>query len=225
MLTSLKLSRRHLPEVIRLTFNCNGAGFPLWRESIAKVTGKARFTQDLTLEGMVYGKILRSPHAHAKVTSLDISEAHGLPGVLGIITFKDVPVHLYTSSGLPPTDLLVEDERILTGEPKYVGDRIAAVAAVDETTCDLALSKIKVTYSRLPEVFDIEKALEKDAPLVQPAIADSNIAKTYIASEGNVEKGLEEASYVFEGVLIHQLFSISPLSPPDASAAIPPMIS
>jgi len=92
-------------------------------ESIAKVTGMAKYTTDIFMPGMVYGKILRSPYAHARVTGIDVSEAKKVPGVLGILTFKDIPNVLYNCSGTPPSGLDIKDERILTNEPKYVGDK------------------------------------------------------------------------------------------------------
>jgi len=167
-------------------------------ESIAKVTGMAKYTTDIFMSGMVYGKILRSPYAHARVTGIDVSEAKKVPGVLGILTFKDIPNVLYNCSGTPPSGLVIKDEKILTNESKYVGDKVAAVVAQSEKTCDEALKKIKVDYELLPAIFKIKEALAKGAPLVHSSLFKSNICKTIRAEEGNVEQGLKEADYIFE---------------------------
>lgn len=167
-------------------------------ESIAKVTGMAKYTTDIFMPGMVYGKILRSPYAHARVKDIDVSEAKKVPGVLGILTFKDVPNVLYNCSGTPPSGLIIKDERILTNKPKYVGDKVAAVVAQSEKTCDEALKKIKVDYELLPCILTIKEAIAEGAPLVHSSLFKTNVCSSFSAKEGNVEQGLKKSDYIFE---------------------------
>ena len=114
-----------------------------------KVTGAAKYTGDLKFPNMLYGKILTSPHAHARILSIDTSEAEKLPGVKAVITHKDVPDLKY---GLSPARW---DENIFCiDKVRFVGDKVAAVACLDEDTCYKALKLIKVEYEVLPAVLD-----------------------------------------------------------------------
>lgn len=167
-------------------------------DSVQKATGKAEYTDDFTLPNMVYGMVLRSPYAHAKVKSIDKSKAEKVEGVLKIILPDDVPDMLFNCSGNPPSPLLIEDERILTNHPLCMGDRIAAVAATTKQACKDALDKIIVDYEVLPAVFEVDEALKEDAPLLHPEISDTNIVKKIEAKQGDVDKGFRESDYVFE---------------------------
>jgi len=116
-----------------------------------KVTGRAKYTADIRLPGMLVGKILGSPVAHGILRRVDVSRARALPGVLAVITGADVPDTFY---GVSPAR---EDEQILAKDRvRYVGDEIAAVAAVDEETAVRALSLIDLDIEELPAVFDAE---------------------------------------------------------------------
>jgi 4-hydroxybenzoyl-CoA reductase subunit alpha len=118
-----------------------------------KVTGRAKYTADLRLPGMLHGKILGSPIAHGILKRVDASRARALPGVLAVITGADVPDTWY---GVSPARY---DEQILAKDRvRYVGDEIAAVAAVDEQTAERALKLIEVELEELPAVFDPEAA-------------------------------------------------------------------
>ena len=174
-----------------------GQSFPR-HESIAKVTGKAQYTDDLQIPGMAYGRILRSPHAHAKVLKIDKSEAEKVPGVLGILLPQDVPDRLFNCAGNPPSPMLIKDERVLTDHPLYAGDRIAAVAALTNEACTEALNKISVKYEPLPAFFEIREALNERAPLIHPELFGSNIFKKLECSQGDVEHGFAESDYIFE---------------------------
>ena len=99
-------------------FKTVGKSFPR-HESFAKVTGQARYTDDLDLPGMVYGSILRSSYAHARVLHIDKSEAEKADGVLAILLPEDVPQRLFNCAGNPPSPLLIKDERILTDHPLH----------------------------------------------------------------------------------------------------------
>ncbi|MBM4323809.1 MAG: aldehyde oxidase, partial [Deltaproteobacteria bacterium] len=124
-----------------------------------KATGEALFAADLTLPRMLVGKILRSPHAHARIVAIDTAKAEKLPGVKAIVTANDTcgdkwGVFKYT-----------QDQQFLpTEKVRYVGEEVAGVAAVDEDTALEALSLINVTYEVLPAVFTIEEALAPGAP-------------------------------------------------------------
>jgi CO/xanthine dehydrogenase Mo-binding subunit len=170
-------------------------------ESREKALGQAKYTDDYVLPNMVYGKILRSPYAHAKVKSVDKSQAEKVPGVLKILLPEDVPNKLYNCTGAPPSPLLIEDEKILTDHPLYMGDRIAAVAAVTEEACEEALNKLVVEYEELEPIFDVKEALREDAVLLNPEVHKSNMIKKIEAEQGDVEKGFAESDYVFEDVV------------------------
>ncbi len=168
------------------------------RESAAKVTGQALYTDDLAVPGMVFGKILRSPYAHARVLRIDKSKAEEVPGVLTILLPQDVPQKKFNSAGNPPSALLVADEKILTDHPLYTGDRIAAVAALTPEACDEAIRQMTVEYEPLPPVFDVREALTEKAPVLHPDLFPGNAFKVIECAEGNVEKGLAESDLVFE---------------------------
>lgn len=180
------------------SFRVIGKSFPR-HESIAKVTGQARYTDDIDLPGMVYGSILRSSHAHARVLRIDKSEAEKVQGVLTILLPADVPGRLFNCAGNPPSPILIKDERILTDHPLYVGDRIAAVAALTPEACQEALDKLIMEIEPLPAVFEIEDALREEAPILHPEISRTNLFKTMEARKGEVERGFEESEHLFEG--------------------------
>lgn len=169
-----------------------------------KATGAARYTTDVKLPGMLAAKVLRSPYAHARVLKLDKSAAMSLPGVVAVIGPEDVPRGpfemdtfglLWDSEGR-----VVKDREILTERARFVGDAIAAVAAVDEATAEEALRLIEVEYEVLPAVFDPLEAIKPGAPLVHD-FAKNNIVKhlVYPFAIGDVEKGFQEADFVVEG--------------------------
>ena len=128
-----------------------------------KVSGRAVYTGDVRLPGMVHGKILTSPIAHGRIVRLDVERARALPGVLDVLTGADVPDTRY---GVSPARY---DEHVLAKERvRYVGDEVAAVVAVDEETAERALRLIEVEYEALPAVFDPEEAMRPGAPVVHP---------------------------------------------------------
>lgn len=162
-------------------------------DAIEKVTGSAKFTADMRLPGMLYGKVLRSPYAHAKVLRVDTSEAEKLPGVKAVLTIKDVPRIKYD-----PSDPLQSsrDQYIFDEKVRYVGEGVAAVAAVSEDAAEEALKLIRVDYEELPAVFDPAEAMKPDVPKIHPV--ERNIASHVPIAFGDVEKGFKEADYVFE---------------------------
>lgn len=164
---------------------------------IEKATGAAKFTVNVELPGMLHAKFLRSPHAHARIVRIDTSRAEKLPGVKGILTFNDIPKVKYNPNtrfnffGELPNDMF-----ILSDKARYVGDRIAVVAATCEEVAEEAVSLIDVEYETLPAVFDPEEALKPDAPKIHGD--ESNVIQQISLTHGDVERGFKEADFVFE---------------------------
>ena len=135
-----------------------------------KVTGQAEYTADLYLPGMLFGKVLRSRFAHAKIISIDTSMAEKLPGVMAVVTGRDFPG---TKIGFMPK---TRDELPMARDKvRYIGEEVAAVAAIQPDIAEEALSLIKVEYEELPAVFEPEKAMEKGAPQIHDHV-DRNIS-------------------------------------------------
>ncbi|MCJ7627990.1 MAG: molybdopterin-dependent oxidoreductase, partial [Longimicrobiales bacterium] len=158
------------------------------------VSGRAVFTDDMRLPGMLYGKILTSPHAHARILKIDTSRAQALEGVKAVITAADVPETFY---GVSPARY---DEQVLAKDRvRYVGDEVAAVAAIDEETCLRALDLIEVEYELLPAVFDPFEAMKEGAPQLHDHPRFKNNINTRVAWHfGDVDVGFAEADVVRE---------------------------
>ena len=183
-----------------------------------KVTGSAEFVSDICLPGMLIGKVLHSPYAHAKIVSIDTSEAEGLPGVESVITAEDVPKKKYTPTlsilqGYSGTESWgVYDRSVLNEKVRYVGDPVAAVAAVNERVAKEALELIEVEYEVLPAVYDESEAVKEGAPEIHDIVlrqqadetmgeeaVDRNLAvHVALPPLGDVEKGFLEADYIIE---------------------------
>ncbi|HME44842.1 MAG TPA: molybdopterin cofactor-binding domain-containing protein [Syntrophorhabdales bacterium] len=162
----------------------------------AKVTGRATYTFDVTLPGMLYGKILRSPHPHAKIVSIDYSEALKLPGVITVVTGKEDTLGVRQGIWRRYKDLC--DEAILTVDKvRYIGEPVAAVAAVTEEIAEQALDLINVEYEVLPFVDDPMEAIKKEAPLIHEGF-ERNVNVTRQIAWGDLEDVMEEAEYVRE---------------------------
>jgi len=176
----------------------------------AKATGQAKYTGDLTFPNMLYGKILTSPHAHAKILHIDTSDAEKLPGVKAVITHKDVPSKKY---GISPARW---DENIFCiDKVRFVGDKVAAVAAVDEETVYKALKLIKVEYEVMPAVFDPREALAEGAPLIHDEYP-GNINTEIHQHFGNVEEAFSLAHYVRTDTYVGQRTYQCPIEPHSA---------
>ncbi len=184
---------------------------PVRPDGVDKVTGRARFGADAHLPNMLVGKVLRSPHAHARLKSIDVSRALALPGVKAVVTrddFSDLP-----SEFVPAGEMLVNYRDVVRNvmareKVLYEGHPVAAVAAVGERAAKEALDLIEVEYEVLPHVMDVEEAMAPDAPLlhedmitagVEPAPeTPSNVAKVVEFGHGDVEAGFAEADMVVE---------------------------
>lgn len=152
-------------------------------------SGEGQYAGDLVLPHMLYGKVLRSPYAHARILNIDTSQAERLPGVKAVVTGKEI---------LPRRFGPFADEYGLAIEKaRYIGEPVAAVAAVDEDTAMEALELIKVEYEPLPAVFDPVAAMEPDAPAIHEG---GNISNELRLEWGDVEAGFKEADYVREDV-------------------------
>lgn len=166
-----------------------------------KVTGKAIYTVDMQLKGQLVGKILRSPHAHARVLDIDTSLALEVPGVKAVITGKDT---LGIKHGFVETPRYPADQYPLAMDKvRFIGEEVAAVAATDVYAADKALGLIKVTYEPLPAVFDPEEAMMPGAPEIHPShpkVKENrvNIGGKTTSGWGDVEAGFQEADYVRE---------------------------
>jgi 4-hydroxybenzoyl-CoA reductase subunit alpha len=164
-------------------------------EGRGAVTGQLKYAFDVSFPNMLVGKMLRSPHPHAKILSIDTSKAEALPGVHAVITAKDTN-HIKFGSNeyfFPHTvdQMALESEKV-----RYVGDEIGAVAAVDEETANKALELIDVKYEILPAVFDVLEAMKPGAPLIHESL--NNIAVILPVNFGNPERAMKEADYIRE---------------------------
>src|SRR6201992_2642025 len=175
---------------------------PIRPDGIPKVTGKALYGGDYRLPGMLYGKILRSPHAHARIRSIDTSAAEKLTGVKAVITAKDLPDQKFDYIG--PERVAVNfwhvTRNIMAREKAlYEGHAVAAVAAISASIAEEAAALIKVDYEVLPHVIDVDDAMAPDAPLlfedmitrgIEPApTKPSNISKKLEFAMGDIEAG------------------------------------
>jgi putative selenate reductase molybdopterin-binding subunit len=175
-------------------------------EGVKLVTGAPAFTDDIQLPGMLYGKILPSPHAHARIRKIDTKKAKALPGVHAVLTYKDVQRVPHTTAGQTWPEPSPYDTYLLDSKMRFVGDRVAAVAAESRAIAEHALEWIKVEYDVLPAVLDMEQAMEPGAPVIHDEVdskniydAGHNVAAHILREIGNVEEGFREADWVFEG--------------------------
>ena len=177
-----------------------------------KVTGTAKYTADLKFPNMLYGKILTSPHAHAKILSIDTSEAKKIPGVKAVITHEDAPTLKY---GISPARW---DENIFCIEKvRFVGDKVAAVACIDEETCYRALKAIKVEYEVLPAVLDPWHAMDEGQPQVHDEYP-RNINTEIHQDFGNVEEAFAHAYHVRTDTFVGQRTYQTPIEPHTATS-------
>ena len=172
--------------------NLIGKNVPLL-DGMDKVSGKLAFTADLKMAGMLHGRVLRSPHAHARILGIDCSKARKLTGVRAVITGLDSPLPHYSVAGQP----VLDEQLLATEKVHYIGDEVAVVAAVDPDTAAEALELIRVEYEELPAVFDPRQAMLPGAPLVHPG-QESNIPHRLEFRRGDIEKGFAESAVIVE---------------------------
>ena len=158
-----------------------------------KVTGKAKYTGDLVVPGLIEGKFLRSPYAHARIVSIDTSEAEAMAGVVAVLTREDfTDISPYIGRGKNKDHPIIALDRAI-----FAGQPVAAVAAIDRATAEEALGKIHVEYEELTPVIDVDEAMADGAPLVHD-FAPRNICFQTELVKGNVEQGFAEADEIFE---------------------------
>ena len=177
---------------------------PLRPDGVDKVTGRARYGADFNMPGQLVARVLRSPHAHARIKSIDTSKAEAVKGVKAIITADDLPDLTDGDAGT----YAVLDNCMARSKALYDGHAVAAVAAIDEKAAKEALKLIDVDYEVLPHVVDVDAACEPDAPLldetvftqgVEPApTKPSNVANRSEFGHGNVDAGFEQAEVIVE---------------------------
>ena len=165
--------------------------------------GQTQYIDDITFPHMLHAKILRSEYPHARILSIDTSEAEKMPGVIATLTGQEVP-----ENSFGPT---FQDQPVLAYPiVRHRGDGVAAVAAVTEQLAADAIEKIKVEYEPLPHVFDPLEALEDDSPKIH---GDTNIYTSKVIKKGDVEKALKEADHVFHRQFSTQMVEHVPLEP------------
>ena len=178
-------------------------------DAVERVTGKADYTGDIQLPGMLFARVLRSPHPHARITRIDTSKARALPGVKAILTHETCKV-VWGSGGISGGAQYQDEVKKITKHRRYafnnpvrfVGEPVAAVAAVDRHTAEEALQLIEVAYEPLDFVLDPEAALKPDAPKIWPEGNLSPTARNELVpiaqKRGNVDTGFAAADHVFE---------------------------
>ena len=179
-----------------------------------KVTGKSIYTADISVPGMLWGRVLRSPYPYARIVNIDTSKALALPGVYAVVTGQDVPE---TRVGRRMLDMPILAQDVV----RFVGEKVAAVAAGSKDICDEALLLIEVEYEELDAVFDAEEAMESSAPdlhpdmdsytgLPQPPSGIKNTFAHITWEKGDIEQGFKESDLIFEhsfnAQLMHQAY-------------------
>jgi hypothetical protein len=164
-----------------------------------KVVGETKFADDLVLPRMVAAKILRSPHPHARIRRIDTSLAAGLPGVYAVVTGRDFPPVKF---GIMPVSQ--DEEALCVDRVRFVGDPVAAVAAVDEETAEEALRLIDVEYEPLAALMSIDQALREGSPRIHEYGDGHNIHKLVSLEFGDVGEGFREADLVREDVFFFE---------------------
>ena len=177
-------------------------------DSIGIITGRPLYTDDLVINNnSLIVKLLRSPHAYARIADIDTSIAKKIPGVEAIFTYHDVPNTMFTLAGQSYPEPSPYDRKILDEYVRYVGDPVAIIAAIDEKTAEKAMKLIKVKYEVLDAVIDYEKALDSDILVHREAAHTNfpigydnkrNLASSYLETKGDVEKGFAESDVIIE---------------------------
>jgi CO/xanthine dehydrogenase Mo-binding subunit len=184
---------------------------PVKHDGIDKVTGRAKFAADMFMPGMIVGKILRSPHAHANIKSIDISAAEKLPGVKAVITRDDFPdIKAGTADGDMTRNAMAREKALYDGHP------VAAVAATSEAIAKAALKLIKVEYEVLPHVIDPVEAMKPDAPILHPymrtkGVKDGADKPTNVVEKLELNMGDAAAGFAEADVIVEREFDTKPM--------------
>jgi putative selenate reductase molybdopterin-binding subunit len=178
-------------------------------DALALAAGRATFTDDVKIPGLLIAKVLWSPHAHARIRRIDASKARALPGVVCVLTHEDLPRVLHTTAGQGFPEPSPYDTAILDSKVRYVGDRVAAVAAESRAVAERALKLIDVDYEPLPAVFDVREADAPGAPVIHdepdcravipvPYDPQRNIAAQVDMRIGDLDAGFAASEVVVE---------------------------
>ena len=181
-------------------------------DAAEKTTGSGKYADDLSLPGMLVGKILHSPYPHARIRRIDTSQAEKLDGVVAVAIGQDAP----NPYGILPVG---HDEHALAiDKVRYVGDNVACVAAIDEATAEKALQLIAVDYDVLPAYFDPEESMKAQTDLIHDN-KPKNLEKDYHHVFGDPEKGFAEADHIAEGRFIANEVTHAAMEPHSTLAA------
>jgi len=190
---------------------------PIRHDGLDKVTGRAKYAADVHMTGMLHGKILRSPHAHARILSIDTSKAEALPGVKAVVTAKDFPIFkdrvLNFGEAMGNTRMLAEN-MMATEKVLYKGHAVAAVAATDANIAEEAMNLIQIDYEVLRPILNLQDALKEDAPILHENLTTtfrverfgkgedtgvrSNIAGHIQFKRGDLDQGFKQADIIVE---------------------------
>jgi CO/xanthine dehydrogenase Mo-binding subunit len=177
---------------VQKVFSVVGSSVPRV-DGIDKVTGRAKYVADLEISGMIEGKFLRSPYAHARIRSINTTEAEAMPGVVALLTSKDLTdIGPYIGRGKNKDQPVIAMDRVI-----FAGQPVAAVAALDRAAAEEALAKIQVEYEELPAVVSVEEAMREGAPRLHE-FAERNLCAHHELVKGDVEKGFAEADVIVE---------------------------
>ena len=184
-----------------------------------KATGRARFGPDTDLPRLLHGKMLRSPHAHARILSIDTRRAKAYPGVYAVVTAKDLPAAAYLAAEAGEGDTGLQhrcDNTLASDKVLYVGHPIAAVAASDPHTAEQAARLIDVEYELLPAVMDVLDAMREDAPLLHEnmrtrSLAGSSETPSNVAGHSQNLKGDPERGFAEADVVVEREFRTAPV--------------
>ncbi|MGE5264428.1 MAG: xanthine dehydrogenase family protein molybdopterin-binding subunit [Acidobacteriota bacterium] len=167
-------------------------------DALQKVTGETRYADDLSLPRMLYGKLLRSVYPHARILGIDTGRAEQLPGVFAVITGKDLPIKY----GIMPSTQ--DEEALCVDRVRFVGDPVAAVAAIDEETAERAIELIDVQYEPLTPVMSIRDALDEKLPQIHEYADQHNIHKFVSLEFGDLDAGFSAADHIREDTFFYE---------------------
>lgn len=205
---------------------------PVRHDGVDKVTGRARYGADIHLAGMLHGKVLRSPHAHARIRRIDTSRAEALPGVKAVVTGADLPEIApgFERVGEMPLSFKDLSDNVLAKQKAlYCGHAIAAVAATSPHVAQEAVERIEVEYEPLPPVMDLDAAMARGAAILHPEMRTqgtepsdepSNVASAFTMERGDVASVFEKADVVVEREFVTSAVHQGYIEPPNAVAKV-----
>jgi len=227
MTTTLSVNEKNTYDVIGKN--------PHRHDATDKVTGRAQYGADIRLPGMLYGAMLRSPHAHARILSIDTSKAESYPGVRAVVTAKDLPdvASKIAELGEGTINLRHQSNNVLARDKVlYFGHAIAAVAAINSHVAEEAAALIEVKYEVLPPVLDVRKAMQADSAILlddmrtdelgKKGDVPSNIAAHYQEQVGDIAKGFQDASVIVEREFFTSMVHQGYIEPQNATAQYNP---